>query len=162
MSTAHAVGMKLTSRKARNDDSLFELVRVLVFVQVVIALISAIEASIVGVFMGAPGVAVVTGTAAILTAAFYVGLGRRSPRSRKWLIRFQVGWMAIATVDLLLAVFLAGRGLELVPLLTRIVLPYAIFRILRKPVVHAEFWPPPHPASQIHNNQPEVRPNAMA
>ena len=125
--------------RPRDDNSLLEIVRILVFVQVVIAIVTAIEALLVGTLMGAPGPGVVTGAAALMTSVFYVGLRRRSPRSRKWLVRFQVGWIVFGTIDLLLAIFLARRGLELVPLLTRFVLPYAIFRILRKPHVRAEF-----------------------
>ena len=130
-------------RLPRDDDSLFEIVRILVFLQVAIATVTAIEALLVGAFMGAPGPGVVTGAAALTTGVFYVGLGRRSPRSRKWLVRFQVGWIFFGVVDLLLAIFLARRGLELVPILTRFVLPYAIFRILRKPSIRAEFEPRP-------------------
>lgn len=133
---------------ARNDDSLVEVVRILVFVQVIVAAVTALEGLVVGAFMGAPGPGLVTGVAAVLTAVLYTRLRRRSPRARRWLVRFQVGWMFFATIDLLLAVFLARRGLELVPILTRFVLPYAIFRILRKPHVRAEFAPASPPANE--------------
>ena len=123
----------------RDDDSLIEIVRILVFVQAVIAIVTAVESLLVGTLMGSPTPGVVTGIAAMLTIVLYVGLGRRSPRSRKWLVRFQVGWIIFGTIDLLLAVFLANRSLAMVPMLTRFVLPYAIFRILRKPHVRAEF-----------------------
>ena len=133
----------------RNEDLLFEVLRILVFLQVVVAVVTAIEASLIGAFMGSPGPAVATAVAAALTAGLYMGLGRRSPRPRRWLIRFQVGWMAVATLDLLLAIFLAQRLLEPIPLLTRFVLPYAIFCILCKPTIQAEFWADPDPASLI-------------
>ena len=96
----------------RNEDLLFEVLRILVFLQVVVAVVTAIEASLIGAFMGSPG-------------------------------------PAVATLDLLLAIFLAQRLLEPIPLLTRFVLPYAIFRILCKPTIQAEFWADPDPASLI-------------
>jgi len=137
------------NRSARNDDSLVEIVRILVFMQVIVASVTAVEGLVVGAFMGAPGPGLVTGVATVLTAVLYIGLRRRSPRARRWLVRFQVGWIAFATIDLLLAVFLARRGLELVPILTRFVLPYAIFRILRKPHVRAEFEPAPPTSREV-------------
>ena len=140
MLVAEAVGME-KPLTVRDDNSLIEIVRILVFVQAVIAIVTAIEALLVGTLMGSPTPGVVTGIAVMLTIVFYVGLGRRLPRSRKWLVRFQVGWIIFGTIDLLLAVFLANRGLAMMPMLTRFVLPYAIFRILRKPHVRAEFDP---------------------
>ena len=142
-------GYMSKTRHARDDDSLLEIVRILVFVQLAIAIVTSIESMVFGAFSGSPGPALLTLVAAGLTTVFYIGLGRRSPRSRRWLIRFQVGWIAFASIDLLLAIFLAGRVLAPIPLLTRIVLPYAIFRMLRKPAVQAEFWAAPVPNSLI-------------
>ena len=142
-------GAMSKKRHPRNDDSLLEIVRILVFVQLAIAIVTAIESMLFGAFSGSAGPALLTLGAAGLTTVFYIGLGRRSPRARRWLIRFQVGWIAFASIDLLLAIFLAGRVLAPIPLLTRIVLPYAIFRMLRKPAVQAEFWAAPDPDSLI-------------
>jgi hypothetical protein len=47
--------------------------------------------------------------------------------------------LGFALVDLLLAVLLVQRGLEPVPLLTRIVVPFTIIRLLRHREIRAEF-----------------------
>ena len=141
--------MKTKPRKPRDDDSLFEILRILVFVQVAVAVVTGVEAVFMGISFGAVGTSVVTMVAAIITVWLYIGLGRRSPRARKWLIRVQIAWITIGVIDLLLAIFVAQRFLEPIPLLTRFVLPYAIFRMLRTHVVQAEFWQAPSPESLI-------------
>ena len=71
--------------------------------------------------------------------ALLIGIRRRWRRARTVTVSLQVLWLVGATLDLLLAAFLARRGLELVPTLTRIVLPFALFRIMRKPQVREAF-----------------------
>jgi hypothetical protein len=55
------------------------------------------------------------------------------------LLWIEVTVMVLAAIDLLLSVLLAHRPLELVPTMTRIAIPYAVFRLLRKPASRAEF-----------------------
>ena len=77
-------GYMSKTRHARDDDSLLEIVRILVFVQLAIAIVTSIESMVFGAFSGSPGPALLTLVAAGLTTVFYIGLGRRSPRSRRW------------------------------------------------------------------------------
>ena len=81
----------------------------------------------------------VNGAFAVWTMFLMRGLGRGSTRSRKWVIRLQLGWIALAAIDLLLAYFLADRGLEPVPLITRMLIPTLLIYLLRRPSVRAGF-----------------------
>jgi len=117
-----------------------DVARVLVLIQASIAVLSLIEVTVMGA-SGAP-----LGPIILLNLAFAVGLllltrgvGRRSRRARRVLLAVEVTILVLAAVDLLLSLLLAHRPLELVPTITRIALPYAVFRILRTPAARAEF-----------------------
>jgi hypothetical protein len=77
--------------------------------------------------------------AAVLTLLAARGVARRSRRSRRLAVSLELIVVFFAVIDLLLAVFLAKRGLELVPVLTRLVLPLALLHILRRRDIRAEF-----------------------
>lgn len=157
MSVLDAVGME------RDNDSVFGILRILVFVQMAIAFVSAFEAAIVGFFFGAVGSGVLTLVGAVVTLVVYIGIGRRSDRSRRWLRRLQRGWIALGLLDLGLALFLAQRILEPMALLTRLVLPYVILRLIRRPDVAIEFWPAPTPDALVEPGTREETPaHAMA
>lgn len=115
--------------------------RVLLIVQGAIALVATVEALIFGTAFGAPlsAAVVVTAGGAIMTLWLAAAVVRRSRRARKLALILQLGWLSFAAVDMLLAGFLTQRGLELVPVLTRIVLPLAIVVILRRREVRAWF-----------------------
>ena len=125
----------------RDDLTTLGVLRILVLVQGAIAVVAAVQVLAVGAFLGAPLlVLILLGTgAAVLTLALGAAVVRRSRKARRILVILEVLWMIGAAVDLLLSLFLAKRGLGIVASLTRIVLPYAIFRTLRRPYVRAEF-----------------------
>lgn len=110
---------------------------VLLTVQGIIATIATVEVGLVAAATGgALGPAVVlTGCGASLSFVAARGLRNRSRRARRLAVAIQILWLMAAAVDLALAIALARRGLEIVPILTRIALPMAIFRILRRPQV---------------------------
>lgn len=122
-------------------ESRVDIIRILVLVEAAITSVMAIE-GLAAIAFGGP-VAAPIALFGFLTAAGTLwlvrGIGRRSKKARKVAIWLQVGILIVAAVDLLLAIFLAQRGLELVPTLTRVVLPVTVFRLLRKPDVRAEF-----------------------
>ena len=130
-----------TKNPPRPAEGLLEIAGVLLLVQGAVAFVASVE---VGVMAAATAglllpAFLMTFGAAVITLLLAAGIRRRSRRARKIAVVFQVLWLIAAAVDLLLAIFLAQRGLEIVPLLTRIVLPYSIFRILRRPQVRREF-----------------------
>lgn len=123
------------------DTSRIGVVRILLLLQGGIAVLSTIEVTVAGAALG-PAVApliLVNLAAAVLTLAAARGVSRRSRRSRRLAISLEWVVLFFAFIDLLLAVFLAGRGLELVPMLTRVVLPIAVIRMLRSRDVRSEF-----------------------
>ena len=116
-------------------EDVLDLIRVLVFIQILVIFATAIEGLIFGAFAGAPGPGLLTATAGLLTAWAYRGLLRRSARARIWLIRYQRASILLGVIDLFLAIFVAGRWLGLVPTLTRLVLPWVLIRFLKRPDV---------------------------
>ena len=156
----------MSSRRLRPADELIDLAAILVFVQGLVAFVAAIEIGIVTAAMGGITVAsfALTGLAAIVTLALPRGLRRRSRRARKTVVVLQVLWLFSATVDLLLALFLARRGLEPVPTITRIIIPIVVFRILRRPQVRPVFGVKPsrRERRQMSRTEPEAEPVAMA
>lgn len=109
-------------------------------IQAAIATVTVIE---VGVWAasGSPLGPIVLLNLAFATGLLFLtsGIRKRSRRARKTLIWIEVTVIVFAVIDLLLSLLLAQRLLELVPLMTRLALPYAVFRILRKPHVRSEF-----------------------
>ncbi len=130
-----------TYEQAEIGDSRVDIIRILVLVEAGIALVMALEALAALAFSGplAAPVVVAAGLAAMGTLWLVRGIGRRSRRARKITLWLQVGILFFAALDLALAVAIAQRGLEMVPFLTRVVLPITVFRLLRKPDVRAEF-----------------------
>lgn len=138
-------GMDTTFPDRDFDTSVVGIVRTLLLIQGAIAVLSTIEVAIAGAAQGiGPGpIVLLTAGAAAVTLGLARQLGRRSRRGRKAAIWIELVVLLFATVDLLLAVALARRGLELVPVMTRIVLPTAVIRLLRRREVLAEFGLPP-------------------
>lgn len=123
------------------DDSLIEVARILVLVLGAIAAVSAVEVSVVGItgiFLVGPNIVLAAAWAVLLLLGAR-GIGRRSRRARKLAVIAMFGMVLWAALDLALALIVARRGLELVPILTRIAMPVAVWRILRRPWVRAEF-----------------------
>lgn len=148
MGYADTPGMTATTRTQTSplparplDDSLIEVARILTLILGVIAVVSALEISVVGLtglFLVGPAMLLAAGWAMLLLLAAR-GIGRRSRRARKIALTAMLAMVVWALLDMALAIFLARRGLEIVPLLTRIVIPVAVWRILRRPWVRAEF-----------------------
>ncbi len=122
-------------------DTRVDVVRILLLIQGGIAVTSTIEVFLVGTLTGlfiAP-LMLATLVAAIVTLWAARGVRLRSRRARKITFWVEGTILVFALIDLLLAMILARRGLALVPTVTRIVLPIAIMRTLRRPSVKAEF-----------------------
>ena len=125
----------------RPADEMIDMAVVLLRVQGIISTIATVEVGLVAAATGGilvPGV-ILTASGAALSFMAARGLRHRSRRARRLAVAIQVLWLIAATIDLALALALAQRGLEIVPTLTRIVLPIAIFRILRRPQVRRVF-----------------------
>ena len=122
-------------------ESLVDIIRVLLLVEAGIAVVMALEGLAAILFAGPLGAATaVLGVAgAILMLLLTRGVGRRSRLARKLTLWIQAGIVLVALIDLVLAVVIAQRGLELVPLLTRVALPISIFVLLRRDPVREEF-----------------------
>ena len=120
--------------------TLVDVVRILVLIQAAIATVTVIE---VGVWAasGSPLGPIVLLNLAFATGLLYLtsGIRKRSCRARKTLLWIEVTVIVFAVIDLILSLLLAQRLLELVPLMTRLALPFAVFRMLRKLNVRAEF-----------------------
>lgn len=131
----------METRTTHPADELIEIARVLLLIQGAVAFVAMVEVAIVTAATAGSTLvsAVLTAAAAIGTLLLSAQIRRRSRRARRVAVVLQVLWLIGATIDLLLAVFLAKRGLELVPILTRIVLPTALFRLLRRPQVREAF-----------------------
>ena len=131
----------MTSKPTPSADDLIDVASVLLLIQGAVAFVAMVEVGIVAAATGGlvlPS-CLLTALGAGLTLALLIGIRRRWRRARTVTVSLQVLWLVGATLDLLLAAFLARRGLELVPTLTRIVLPFALFRIMRKPQVREAF-----------------------
>ena len=120
--------------------TLVDIAWLLVLIQASIAVVSLIEVLVVGA-TGSP-----LGPVIMINLVFAIGLltltrgvGRRSRLARKVLLWIEVTVMVLAAIDLILSLLLAHRPLELVPTMTRIALPFGVFRLLRKPASRAEF-----------------------
>ncbi|MBT8217469.1 MAG: hypothetical protein HKN74_05260 [Acidimicrobiia bacterium] len=133
--------MQTTHPTPSLDTGWLGVVRVLLVVQGGIAVLSTIEVTVAGAVLG-PAIApliILNLAAAALTLIAARGVVRRSARSRRLAIVLEWTVLVFATIDLLLAIFLAKRGLEPVPLITRVVVPYLVIRLLRRRDVRAEF-----------------------
>lgn len=116
------------------------LVRALLLVQIGVIVTATFESLVVGV--ASPNLislALLNGVFAVWTMFLMRGIGRTSARARKWTIRLQIGWIILATIDFLLAIFMADRGLEPVPVITRILIPGLIIHLLRRRAVRFLF-----------------------
>lgn len=136
-----------TTVTTRPQRTTVDVVRLLLLLQSAIAVTTLIEAVVFGTAFGAPTAALPTafyaGSLLVLTAR----IGRRGRWARRAALALEVLVVVWALIDLGLSVALTQRSLELVPVLTRIVLPVAIFRMLRRPHARAEFIRPERSSS---------------
>ena len=133
--------METTHSPPAMDTSVLGVVRILLLIQGGIAVLSTLEVAVAGWALGpAVGPLVILNLlAAILTLGAARGVARRSRRSRRLAVSLEGIVLAFALIDLALALLLAQRSLELVPVLTRIVLPVTVIRLLRRREIRAEF-----------------------
>lgn len=134
-----------------SSETLVDIAGLLVFVQGAIAVTMTFEAAVGGLLAGPAVIFVVIPTliAAVLTLWLARAVRRRSRRGRRMVITVEVVVILLATVDLLLAILLARRSLEPVPILTRFVLPIAVIRLLRRPSSRIEFGLKPRRAAVV-------------
>ena len=122
------------------DEGALMVIRALLLVQIGVIVTASVESLVVGVASpNMVGLPLLNGVFAIWTMFLMRGIGNRGPRARLWTIRLQIGWIGLAVIDLLLAAFLADRGLEPVPVLTRLLVPTLLIHLLRRPTVRALF-----------------------
>ena len=133
--------METTHPTPAMDTSVLGVVRILLLVQGGIAVLSTLEVAVAGLALGpAVGPLVILNlAAAVLTLGAAGGVARRSRRSRRLAITLELIVLAFAIIDLALALVLAKRSLELVPVLTRLALPVTVIRMLRRREIRAEF-----------------------
>jgi len=121
-------------------STLVDAAYILVLVQAAIAVVSLIEIGVMTAAGGPLDITLVIQLAyAVVLLTAVRGLRRRSRRVRKTVLWLEWVVIALALIDLVLALLVAHRMLELVPTLTRLVLPYAVIRLLRRPVSREEF-----------------------
>jgi len=138
----------------RSNQGPVAVAALLLFVQGAVAATLAVEA--VGsaiIFGGASAIsALLTVIGAVVTLALVPRLRRGRRSARRWIMFLQIGWVLFALVDLGLALAIAGRGLTPTGFLVRMVLPIAIFWLLRRPAARAAFSKEkPEAEAQEHN-----------
>ena len=123
------------------QDGPVAVATLLLFVQGAIAVAASAEA--IGMALASGGAsavsALLTVAGATATLILVARLSRRRRSARRWVMALQVGWVSLAAIDLALALAIAGRGLSPTGFLVRMVLPMAIFWLLRRPAAKAEF-----------------------
>jgi hypothetical protein len=144
MDTLTLATAKPASPVERSHSDLVDLLRVLVLVQGGLALLSTVEVLLWMLFSGGSAgplgpTALITASLATATLAIAAGLRRRSRIARWGAFVIEAGIILVFLVDLGLALFMAHRALELVPILTRLVLPLAVIVLLRNRSVRADF-----------------------
>ena len=145
--------MRKRTKPMKGDPTAIDIIRILLLLQGAIAVVSTLEVSVMTAVSGPllfPLVAV-NAFAAALSLWLAAAIRRHSRLGRRLVMIIEVLVILIATIDLLLSIFIAQAPLELVPVLTRFFLPVAVIRLLRRRVVKAYFAkslpaPPPAPA----------------
>lgn len=149
--TRRTVETMLSSRSTRGADrGLVEVAASLLLLQGSFTLLNALEAGLSGLVSGTwpvllPAIGV-NAAATALVLAVAAGLRRRSRRARRLALLVECLTLLIAAVDLGLSVALAREPFDLMPTVTRIVLPVVVIVLLRRPSVRATF--PARPARE--------------
>lgn len=128
-----------------HDESFLVVVKALLLIQGAIGIASLLESLLASAAQGLIIFSTVglTGAGGILTLWLAGRIERHGPRVRRTVIRLQYLWLAGATIDLLLSLVMTQRLLEPVALLTRVVIPIALIRMLRNPTARLLFNVPP-------------------
>lgn len=127
------------------DTSFLTVIRVLLLIQGGVGLTSLLEVTVAGFAQGIPLLIpmVLTGGGALLSLYLAKRITRHGRKARRVVNWLQYAWLAGAFIDLALSVFMIQRILEPVPILTRIVVPLALIRMLRSPRARLLFSVPP-------------------
>lgn len=126
-----------------DGDGLMEVVVVLVSIQAAILATGVIEALVFTSLLGGSALSGVALTiaATVVTGITAVGLGRRVRWARRWTLVAESGVLALAMLDLVVAPIVMGADLAVMPLLTRVALPFVVIVLLRRPAVRSLFGP---------------------
>lgn len=121
--------------------SRIDVIRILLLVQGGIAVTTTLGVVILGAAVGGPllGSALATGTSAVLFLWLARAVSHGSRRARRVAMWVESGVIFGFAVDLLLSLLLARRPLELVPVITQLVMPIAVIRLLRSSDVRVMF-----------------------
>jgi hypothetical protein len=121
---------------SRLDESIVNIIRILVLIQGGIAFVSMLEVGFVTATTGGYTILafVLTLIAAVLTLRMSTGLGRRSRRARRITIRIERAIIVIAFLEVLLTLLLARSLPAPITVITRFVVPFVVIRLLKKPI----------------------------
>lgn len=127
------------------DTSFLTVVRVLLLIQGGIGLTSLLEVTVAGIGQGNPLFILMGLNLGLAGVTLYLAKriphqGRKARRAVLWL---QYGWLFGAFVDTTLSLVMIQRLIEPVPILTRIIVPVALIRMLRSPRSRLLFSVPP-------------------
>ena len=127
------------------DLSYLTVLRILLLIQGGIGVASFLEVLVAGASQGTVLVPILAFTGGGAAASLWLAarLPRLGRKARRAVLVVQYLWLAMALIDLLLSLFMTQRFLELVPTLTRIVLPLALIRSLRSSRSRLLFGVPP-------------------
>ena len=108
-----------------------------------ITLLNALEVLVIGLAMGTMPLLLptllLTTAGAVLAFVAAAGLGRLATWARRFTIVAEVLVLWVAAIDLGLAVGIAHASLDVVPMLTRVVIPVLVIVLLRRRVAREAF-----------------------
>lgn len=127
------------------DTSFLTVIRVLLLIQGGIGLTSLLEVTVAGFGQGIPLFALMALNGGLAATTLYLAkrILHHGRKARRIVLGLQYAWLFGATIDLLLSIFMTQQLLEPVPILTRIVVPFALIRMLRSPRSRLLFNVPP-------------------
>ena len=114
-------------------DAGLEAARILLLLQGGLALLATVEAGFWVVASGPPLLAVgvalsATGAVAALVLAARIGHGSRA--ARRLVIAMELAVLAVAMVDVLLTLVIGRSSMDLMPIVTRILIPVAVLGLV--------------------------------
>ncbi|GBE23922.1 hypothetical protein BMS3Bbin02_00187 [bacterium BMS3Bbin02] len=139
--------MTTDTRTRPDDESIINVIRVLVLLQGGIAFVSMLEVAFTTAMTGGSTIfaLLLTTVAALLTLRLSTGIGKLSRRARRITIRIEKVIVVIAFLEVLLALLLAQTLPAPVTLITRFVVPVVVITLLRRPLALEMFGVPSRP-----------------
>ena len=123
--------------------------RVLVLIQGGILLTSTVESSLASTAFGLSPAVGLTAVSALLALTAAAGLVRRARWARKVTLFGEAYLLVTLLIDMAISLLMTQTPLGLVPLLTRGVVPVAVWRLLCQPAISAEFQPTTAPERSL-------------